>query len=159
MNIEVDDYFDIKMSLNKYIIYNSRYENMYDICYNNNLCFTFLYNSCISFKIYIHCLNINYICITNRTCFSVIKSEKYIKNNNCYNYCFCRKIYEFKNDWLPKDIFKDNGYINKFIIYFSIINYVIKNTKHKMYIYYYLNNITKIKKYNRLYHYKIYNYI
>jgi len=153
MNIEIDKYFDITLSINKYIIYNSRYKNMYDLCYNNNLFIYLFYNLFITFKKSNKCVYIN---ISSHEGSSFIESKKAVKKDSYYMLCCSGKIYEFKNEWLPKDIFKDNGYINKFIIYFSIINYVIKNIKHKTY---YLPNIPIIKKYNRLYHYKIYNYI
>jgi hypothetical protein len=156
MNIENDEYFDISFSLNKYTIRLCIYTNGYYLRYTDNLCFNLLYDSSITINKENQGLNINYLNISSPDGSSFIESKKAVKKDSYYMLCCYRQIYEFKNEWLPKDIFKDNGYINKFIIYFSIINYVIKNTKHKTY---YLPNIPIIKKYNRLYLYKIYNYI
>jgi len=156
MNIEINEYFDIKLTLNKYTIYNNIGKNTYFLCYNNTLFFSLYYNSFIIFTKKVQYVNIDYINISSHEGSSIIQLQKSLKKDDYYIWCSCHQIYEFENEWLPKDKFKDNCYINKFIIYFSIINYVIKNTKHKTY---YLPNIKKIKKYNRLYNYKTYNYI
>jgi hypothetical protein len=156
MNIEIDEYFDISFSLTKYTIHLCIYTNGYYLRYTDNLCFNLLYDSSITINKENQGININYINISSHEGSSFVGSKKCIKIDKYYS-CICnQQLYKFKNEWLSKDKFKDNFYINKIIIYFSIINYVIKSTKNKLY---YVYDIPTIKKYNRLYLYKIYNYI
>jgi len=155
-NINLD--IDIYIFVNKFILYSCRYENRYDLCYINKLFFYFVYDSFIKFEKKIYGLNSNIININSHEGISFIMSQKFIDNGDYYSCCCNQVLYEIKNELLPIDKFKDNSYIDKFIIYFSIINYFIKNTKNKTY--YLIDiNIQKIKKYNQLYHYKTYIYI